>query len=83
VYVDGQVQSGAPWQAGLAEVAEPLVVAQPVVSIGKAQHARVEAIPAPGNAMRVQVADEGCLVVQGRHIRGRLSRLPAAPPHRA
>ena len=55
-------------QAGLAEVAEPLMVAQAVMNIGEAQRPRVEGIPAPGDVVGVQVTDEGGLVVQRRHI---------------
>src|SRR6266516_3475625 len=61
--VAADVENGLPWQAGLAEVAEPLTVSQQVVGIGQAQRPGVEGIPAPGDAVGVQVPGEGGLVV--------------------
>src|SRR5215472_17195743 len=52
-----------PRQAGLAEVAELLMVPQPVAGIGQAQCPGVDRVPAPGDVVSLQVPDEGGLVV--------------------
>src|SRR6266516_2289813 len=66
--VDGDVEDGLPRQAGLAEVAEPLMVPQPVMNVGQAQRPWIKRIPAPGDVVDIEVPDKGWLVVEGRHV---------------
>ncbi len=79
--VAADVENGLPRQAGLAEVAELVVVPQPVVDVGQAQRPWVEGVPAPGAVVGVEVPDEGGVVVQGRHM-GR-PVIPASGGHPA
>jgi hypothetical protein len=52
--VDGDVEDGLPRQAGLAEVAEPLMVPQLVMNVGEAQRPGVKRIPAPGDVVDIE-----------------------------
>ena len=45
-----------------------VVVSKAVVIVGQAQRGRVEGVPAPGDAVRVEVSNEGRQVVRGRYV---------------
>ena len=65
VRVDPEFKLGLPAQAGLAEIAEVVVVSCGVAGVSKAQRRGVKAVPAPGNIVVVQVPDERGFVVDG------------------
>jgi Ser-tRNA(Ala) deacylase AlaX len=53
----------------VAKEREPLVVAQAVMSVSEAQRARLEAVPAPRDVVRVEVPNKRRLPVDRRHVR--------------
>ena len=67
---DPPIQFGLPGQVGLGEVREPVVMASAVEPVGQPQAAYVAGVPAPGDAMRVEVPHERRLVVDRWQVVG-------------